>query len=361
MKKLICLCAGIMLCLTVKAQFYATNLPSVYGEYNCSYFSTNNLNVPDMLMLITNSGGLTPPGTGPTWDFSQAEQSQETILRTDIIAPTNGMDYSYFPDAVYSEQDTTETLTYTNQTAWRYYTITNEGRVYYGFYVPGTSADGLAVFDPPTVDIPATVTNGQTWSRSTAWNTTIYNPLGGEVAATFYFSDVATVDAQGTLILPNIGSFQALRVHEIHDYDLAAEGNSHYETETNQYYYWLVQQLGVAAQITVYGNIRVEGINVTPAFTNSVERMFYASYYTPLNYINIYNPGNVSIQLRSGDVALNWLPFTNSLNVVSTGYEVQASSSLPCTNWEVIGLTSNTNWLDASSPTQRFYRVVGFP
>jgi hypothetical protein len=359
MKKLICLCSGVVLCLTARAQFYATNLPSVFGSYNCSYFSTNNVDVPTMLTLTTNSGGLIPPGSGPTWDFSQSQQSYETILRTDIVAPSNGMDSASFPDATYSEQDTTETLTYTNQSAWRYYTITNEGRTYYGFYVPGTIADGLAVFDPPTVDIPATVTNGQSWSRSTGWNSLIYSG-GDEKPATFYFSDFATVDAQGTLILPDLGAFQALRVHETHDYNLVYRGGSVY-TETNQYYYWLVQQLGVAAQITIYGNIFEGGLTATPIFTNSVERMYYANYYTNQPPLPHDFTGNLFIHLQSGAIGLNWLPFTNSLNLVSTGYQVQASSSLPGTNWQVMGLTNGTNWSDTLSSTQRFYRVLGFP
>lgn len=359
MKKLLCLCSGIMLCPTIKADFYATNLPSLIGEYNCSYFSTNNLNVPAMLTLTTNSGGgLTPPGLGPIWDFSQPQQSQETILRTDIIAPSNGMDGGNFSDAAYAEQDTSEALTFTNQTGWRYYSITNQGRWYYGFYVPDTDADGLAVFEPPNVGIPAAVTNGQNWSRSTSWNSTVL----GVYAVYYEFSDTATVDAQGTLVLPNLGAFQALRVHEVHSYTGQMYGYP-YETETNQYYYWLVPDLGVAAQITIYGNVTIDGFDVEiPPFTNSVERMYYASYYTPPRITNNYVPGNLFIQSPNRGVSLDWLPFTNSINnLVSTDYQVQAISSLSSTNWQVLGLTTGTNWLDTLSPTQRFYRVVGFP
>ncbi len=359
MKKLLCLCCGMVFCLNVSADFYATNLPSQIGEYNCSYFSTNNVNVPAMLAFTTNAGGgLTPPGTGPTWDFSQLQQTQEAVLRTDIIAPSNGMDGRDFPDATYAEQYTAETVTSTNQTGWQYYSITYQGRLYYGLYTPNTMADGLAVFEPSNVDIPATVTNGQTWNRSTSWNTTIL----GYYEIYYEFSDTATVDGQGTLILPNLGSFQALRVHEIQNLTGLLSG-SPYEAETNQYYYWLVQNLGVTVQITVAGDINLDGETVPPLFTNSVERMYYANYYTnppspPHNFV----PVNLFIQSQNGAVALNWIPFTNSLDdSVCTSYQVQAIDSLPCTNWQVLGLTSNTNWLDTLTSTQRFYRVVGFP
>jgi hypothetical protein len=149
-------------------------------------------------------------------------------------------------------------------------------------------------------------------------------------------------------------------VHEVHSYTGSLDGWDTVEIVTNQYYYWLVPNLGVAVQITIYGNNLVDG--ETPSFTNSVERMFYASYYTnqppPRPYSGL---ANLFIHLQSGNLALNWLPFTNSLNLVSTGYQVQASSSLPCTNWQVMGLTSGTNWSDTMNSTQRFYRVLGFP
>lgn len=361
MKKLLSVCSVILFGLSVPAagfHFSATNLPSLAGEYNCSYFSTNNLNVPAMLTITTNvPGGMTPPSTGPIWDFSALQQTGETVLRTDIIAPANGMDGGSFPDAAYAEQDSTVLALSTNQTAWRYYGITNQGRLYYGSYVPNTSADGLAAFDPPTLDIPATVTNGQTWTRTTAWNSTI----SGYFGISYTFSDTSTVDAQGTLVLPDLGTFTALRVHEVHGYTGVEFGFWTVEVVTNQYYYWLVPGLGVAVQIAMYGNNTVDG--ETPPFTNSVERMYFASYFNSTNTTPSTNyPGNLHVKLQGGAAVLNWSTFTNlTTSQVSTGYQVQASGSLTGANWHLLGLTSSTNWSDALSPTQRFYRVLGLP
>lgn len=358
MKKLICLCFGLLPGLSVNAQFYATNLPSVYGEYNLSYFSTNNVNVPAMLTLTTNSGP-TLPGEEPSWDFSEKAQSQETVWRTDIISPSNGMDSGNFPAATYAEQYTVESLASTNLNGWAYYSINNQGRWYYGMYVPGTEADGLALFEPSNVDIPCMVTNGQTWSRSTSWNSTI----DGFYPMLYEFSDTATVDAQGTLILPKFPSLQAWQVHEVHVYNGLLDGEEPpFEVETNQYYYWLVPGLGVAAQITIYGEVFVEGIAEAPTYTNSVQRMYYASYYIAPAGTSNSVPQDLFIHLQNGSVALNWLPFTDSANnLVSTGYQVQAVGSLSGTNWQILGLTSDTNWSDSLSSTQRYYRVIGFP
>jgi hypothetical protein len=361
MKKLFSICSTILFVVSIHASvtnvfhFSAINLPSQIGEYNCSYYSTNNLNVAAMLTLVTNNTGPTPPPEEPTWDFSQLQQSGETVLRTDIISPTNGVDGSFFLASTYSEQDTAISLIYTNQIAWRYYSITNQGRLYYGSYVPSTDADGLAQFDPPTPDIPATVTNGQSWTRSTSWNTTVYT-IFGDYGIYYTFSETSSVDAFGTLILPNIGGMPAWRVHEVHAYAGYLDGYDLDEIVTNQYYYWLVPGLGVAAQITMYGNNVL--YPTTMPFTNSVERMYYASYYTPIPPSNpVPATGNLHVRLQSGSAVLNWSPFTNN----ATSYLVEANGSLNSTNWLLLGLTSSTNWSDTLIPTQRFYRVVGFP
>ncbi|HEX9045514.1 MAG TPA: hypothetical protein VF988_00690 [Verrucomicrobiae bacterium] len=316
-----------------------------------------------MLTLVTNGGGIVPPSIGPTWDFSQVQQTNEVLLRTDIIAPASGGNSSSFPDAQYAEQDSTEmpsttagTAAITNQVGWRYYGMGTAGRTFYGLYAPDTASDGTAVFNPPIVDIPAAVTNGQSWSLATSWNTVIQSIY----PVTYQLSVTATVDAQGTMILPNLNSMQALRVHETHGY-LAYLWGSLVENVTNEYYYWLVPGIGVVAQIGIYGNDVVGG--GTPSCTNSVQRMFNASYYSapsPSPYVS--GPVNLRAQMSAGAVALDWDRFTNPVShLASTGYVVQACSSLHDTNWYSLGLTSTTNWTDATGATQRFYRVVGYP
>ena len=330
--------------------YSATNMPRQIGTYFCSYYTTNNANVASMLLVTTNSLGMVPTAGGATWDFSQWLQTNATVLRTDFVDPANATDGGDFPDATYAEQDSEVTLTDTNLAGWRFYSVTNAGRYYYGLYTPSTDADGLAVFDPPTVDIPATVTNGQHWERSTAWESTV-----DEIFPVYYeFSDQATVDAFGTVVLPNLGAYTTWRVHEVHSYTGLLYGTYTYEIVTNQYYYWLVPGLGVAVEITLYGNNAV--YPGTLPFTNSVRQMCLASYVAAPATV-FYNPTNsdLRVQIQGGSVVLNW-NLTNS-----TSYQVQAKGNLSGTNWQVLGLTSQTNWTDALSTTQRYYRVVGLP
>jgi len=156
MKKLLALVAGLLLgwsataSVTNRFAFYASTLPSQDGDYNCSYFSTNNLDVAAMLVLTTNSsGGIVPPMTGQFWDFSQLQQTNEIIVRADIVNPADGTDSGDFPDATYAEQDSQVILGQANLVGWTYYSMTDAGRVNYGLFEPGTDADGLVQYDPP--------------------------------------------------------------------------------------------------------------------------------------------------------------------------------------------------------------------
>ncbi len=342
------LCLGVLYCASVSAQpvFSRSSLPSQVSNYVRAYYSTNNPNVASLLTLTNISGLPLPPGaTNAVWDFSQAEHPYETVLRTDIVpVDDGGYDSGQFPNAAYAERDTLEPA---SQIAWRYYGSTNAGRLYYGFYdPPNQNADSLVVFDQPTADIPATVQYGQTWNRSVTWHGLV---LGDPIY--YYFSASATVDAYGTLNLPGLGSIPALRIHETHAYE-ADWQSSPVDIHTNQYYYWLVPGLGVAAQIFEFGDNVLYPLGLPN--TNTIERVFYANYYppppppAPTNWVRLH--------LQAGLARLDWLHVSNA-----SAYRVDYAASLVSTNWQTLSLTTNTNYSDVLTTTQRFYRVVPQP
>ncbi len=337
--------------------FTTNSLPCQFGEYNRSYYSTN-VNVTGMLALATN-GGPPPPGgctnVAQNWNFSNAQQPYETVLRTDIIAPEDGANSGQFPDATYAEQDTLEP---TNQIGWLYYGFTdsgtNSGRLCYGLDAPeDVPVTEWAVFVPPTVDIPSTVQFGQTWSGSLDW-LSIYFEI---IAVSNYYSYSASVDAFGTLVLPEIGAVPALRVHEIESYTVSVVSDPPLllDINTNQYYYWLVPGIGVAAQVLLLGNNVLYPTDLP--YTNTVQRMYYASYFT-----NSANSGSTSppfltdlyIQEQSGSVVLNWT-LSNAVN-----FRIDYRGPL-AKNWQTLGYTTSTSWTDTITAAQRFYRVVGIP
>jgi len=123
---------------------------------------------------------------------------------------------------------------------------------------------------------------------------------------------------------------------------------------TNEYYYWLVPGLGVAAQLLVLGD-NVLSPGGLP-YTNSFSRMYFANYFNNSPTQVVPMSTNLGLQILGSSILLNWQPFTNS-----THYRVDYVESLPSTNWEPLGYTSGNSWTDLISSAQRFYRVVGSP
>lgn len=343
-------------------QFTTNDLPCQIGQYNCSYFSSN-VDVCQYLTLVTNGAPPSPSGGGETtvpqsWDFSEGQQPYESTLRTDIISPTAGDNGSDFPSASYAEQDTVEP---SSVIGWRYYGFgdecTNQGRIYYGFDEPVPSASPEGVFVPPNIDIPATAQLGQTWTRSLYWLTLYYDVI----IVSNYFAANATVDAAGSMSLPGIGKVQALRVHEVHSYTISEVSDPPIllDMHTNDYYYWLVPGVGVAVQVTLYGNNVVYPADMP--YTNTVQRMCFASYFTNSTVSGSTNTTppistNLQISVQGTSVVLNWNTFTNS-----TTFEVDFTKSLSPTSWQPLGTTTGNAWTDSMSYAQGFYRVVGTP
>lgn len=348
-------------CISWGQPIFSTNsLPCQFGQYNCCYFCSN-INVSGLLTLTTNIT-LGPPGSGPftniaqTWDLSAAEQPGDSILRTDIVPVTNGGYYSYFPSASYAEQDTFEP---SNVLGWQYYGFgsvgSNTGRIYYGLDEPVEGASPEAVFTPSVIDIPATVQFNQTWSNSTYW-LTLYFEI---IVVSNNLSYTATVDAYGTLYLPQIGSVPALRVHQVNSYALSelTDPPTLIDLNTNDYYYWLVPGLGVAAQVEVIGNNALYPTSLP--YTNTLQRMYFANYFTNSVSTNTTGSGtnssNLQAQLQGGLFVLNWITMTNCTN-----YRVDFTGSL-ASSWSALGFTSNTSWTDSMGYSSGFYRVVGNP
>jgi hypothetical protein len=319
--------------------FSAADLPSHAGQYSRAYFSTN----ADLSALLGQPGG------PRRWDFSQPRQPNESIRRTDIVTTDDGGQGASFPDAVYAERDTDEPA---SQIAWRYYTITNAGRLYYGFYDPvDDPVTPLVVFDHPTLDVPASVQYGQTWNRSVAW-TNIFM----ELPIAYHFAAGAKVDAYGTLALPDLGEVPALRVTETHNWDYSEYivdlGWLPIDSHTDLYYYWLCPEIGMPVQILSFGNNVLYPIPLP--HTNEVLRVFAASYFTnqpPFNPVS-----KLSIRLNNGLGILAWRQATNA-----SSYRVESSGGLPLTNWQLLGLPATNSWSDPLTSTQRFYRVLYTP
>ena len=311
-----------------------TNLPAQTGDYYRAYHSTNQ----DLSALIGTAGG------PQEWDLSQAQQPDETIRRVDIVPPTDGGLGTQFPEAAHSERETDESSTVI---ARRYYSITNEGRLYYGFYNPiDDPARSTVVFINPTLEWPANVQYGQTWNRNVKWTDTI---VGFPILLDFN-ADVQ-VDGYGTLLLPSIGSVAALRIKAVHITDTYFQGDPvPFVSQTNIVYYWLAEQLGIGAEIVTFMGHPL----LPPAHTNVLLRVFETS--RPLNLATPFPVAGLQITVRDGSAVLGWEVATNA-----SSYRVESVGTLGETNlWQLTSALTN-GWTELLTTTQRFYRVFGIP
>jgi len=319
----LCLCLTLLGALSTQAQitFTAAQLPTAIGNYIEEYVSTN-----------ANPSTIIGPTGGPqVWDFSQAQQPEEIVRRVDIVPPADGGQQASFPNAAYAERYIDEP---NDILEWDYYSLTNSiGRYYFGSYAPDA---GASVFSPPAIDIPTMVGYGTNWSYTV--NTTLET-------ITEQDSVSATVDAFGTVILPQLGSFPALRVNQL---TTTKEfiGNTLFNTFYIREYYWLVPGFDKAVHI-------VSQVSSTPPpanFTSAYEiRRVFAVYSVSL----IPSPvGSLRISLQKDSAILDWLAASNA-----SAYQVQAVGDLTLTNWQILASPASNSWSEPVTTTQRFYRV----
>jgi hypothetical protein len=317
--------------------FPASDLPHNIGESYEEYVGTN---APGLGLLVGTTNG------PQTWDFSQPQQPYDDPTIVEVITPDDPSD---FPNATYEEQGTDQV---TGQQSLYYYQLDpSQGRIYYGFgIVPlGFPVTTTIVFSNQTVDVPASISFNQNWSRTVDYNFLDYNSFEYYEV---HFIDQSAVDAYGNIKLPELGSLPALRVHEVHteiisEYDFNTGAWNYFGSLTNLNYFWLVPGLGVAAQITFYGPDPTGPI----LFTNSFYRVYASSQFPPLY------PVSELKAYQSGDaINLTWQLQSNA-----AAYQVQFVPAARSTNWLVLASPATNFYAEPLTSTQRFYRVFWEP
>ena len=155
----------------------------------------------------------------------------------------------------------------------------------------------------------------------------------------------ATADAFGTVILPKLGSFQALRVNQLTT-TLAFYNGQYLYTIYMREYYWLVPGFDKAVHIVS----QADYAPIPAIFTSAHEiRRVFATYAVS----NTPRPvAGLRIKLQQGQATLNWPAATNA-----SAYQVQAMGGLAQTNWQVLASPATNSWSESTTTTLRFYRV----
>jgi hypothetical protein len=306
--------------------FTVTSLPHQIGEYYCGYYSTN----------ISPNSLIGQIGGPQEWDFSLSKQIFEAPHRFDLVAVDNSGYGFDFPKATYSERETDESVG--EIIVWSNYSLdSGTGRSYYGFVVPTLFSN--VAFSNATVDIPPSVQFGQTWSRSVDYD---YFDLNDFAFHSVHFSNESSVDAYGSTKLTAIGFRPALRVREVHledDYDLFT--GDYLYSMTNIYYYWLVENVGITAEVTLFS----QNPQLSPLpFTNACLRTFATSLLTPVD--------GLKAQVFGANLRLTW-----AVRDGANSYQVEYSSDVSADNWNILTSSSTNTCHDTITSAQRFYRV----
>jgi hypothetical protein len=309
-----CISVLLLSCAGGKAQitFNASDMLNLIGG-----------NVQEYIIINANPSGIIGPTGGPqVWNFSERGNYTRNVT---IVSPTDGNHQASFPDASYAEYFMDGVSMFDGELDY-YSIVTNVGQLYYGSYNPNS---GVSTWSPPMTNVLAVVHYGSSWTN----NTSSDNLAPYELIDTI----TSTVDAYGTIVLPQIGSFQALRVNQLTE-ETELVGSTPVGSYYFRTYFWLVPGIGKAVEI-----VSTDASEAPPAnFTSAAE-------------IRIVFPQtikNLKIQLQGGSAKLTW-PVT----ITQLGYQVQMISDLSLTNWQVLALPASNSWLDPLTTTQRFYRV----
>lgn len=322
-------------CLEANAQivFSTDDLPSQFGWHSRAYVTTSDVDV---------STRIGQPGGPQRWDFWQPLAAGEIVKRLDIMPITNSWHGTNFPQATYAERLTTEA---DGAQSWSYYRIvSDQGRAYYGFYDSvGNPVKPLKAFQAATIDLPHPILFGQTWSRIVDFEDIIDTGLF-QLQVAVHFVAQAQMDAYGTLVLPRIGEVPALRVNELHTYELTDLSlGLPLGTQYIRNYYWLVRGIGKAVDLISEVQTSTPPVQLSTAKT--VLRVFEFSSRSATD---------LHIHLKAGCAILDWQLQTNT-----SGYRVEMLPNLALTNWQVVAEPTNNSWADVLMPAepQRFFRV----
>ena len=290
------LCAIVVLFLApVHAQvsLLSGDLPSRLGEWRRAYLDTSGIALGD---LLGRAGG------PQRWDFSYPRRQAEGLQRVEIVPASDGSCSEKSQGATFAERTTRES---DGCASWEYFSLRDGvGRVYHGLCDPCSNPAMRGItFNEPTVELPE-CTYGSAWERTVQWDDVVDSGFGAvEVSVSFVAR--ARVDAYGTLVLPNLGEVQALRVNETNVYTTLLKdfglplGDQYFHNV-----YWLVPGIGRAVHVVSQASgSEPPSLSDPPA---RVVRIFEASAQNPPPKASIEPVTNLVVQAVGGKVLLSW-------------------------------------------------------
>lgn len=185
--------------------------------------------------------GLTGNIGGP-YVFNFSEGLETNVLTFNFVEVSDGNHGANFPLA-----DIAERKTDGSDTAWMYLKFEEGiGRTNFGFYdEEGVPESPSVPFIPAITDFPDNITYQTFFSGGTTFEVTMES-----IEINIEYSFTGFADAYGTIILPgNLGTYDCIQVNYEEEYIYNWLGTP-IQTSWLRSYYYLVEEIGIAAIIT---------------------------------------------------------------------------------------------------------------
>lgn len=351
---------------TVWAQVTITSR-DMFNEVGLYYRAYAHDTGPNPLAPRLYSAGNRIGSAGPDrfWDF--LEGPTEVIQRYDYLHPADVPEAAAYPQAGVVEQKTIEGG---GDTEWLMFSqVPGAGRRVYGAVtqVPLLGRQPL-VFSPPPVDFPDTIGYQDTWNNDFSFEAAEvlgFDPEDPTVGFTFrirqHYSQKFTVDAWGTMLLPNLGLVPVLRVNgeqtvmsEYYD-DFIGNSWEHVSTDHARVYYWLSPDRGIVAQLqsVTFGSTAPNNFDRALGFI----RMFETNKRAGVGPAEPEPVSSLRVTVSNNLVLLQWGKSANT-----SRYRVEYSTGgFGPDDWHPVAAETQNDYLFdpvGFSGSARFYRVL---
>ena len=312
-------------------------------------FVVNRSNLTNAAQWIGGTGG------PQVWDFRNVPGDAENryfYRSVDDGTPEKAA----FPDAEIMERLSRD-LAPANDAAYIRF-LPGEGKETVGVSTQERGAQSDSLFATPLLEYPVVVNHGDKWDDDTTYPITL-SVLTAFVEATVRIDQKAEVDGWGTVILPEIGAVEALRVNVAsqHTTDaIVAEQIVPISDQHFRSYIWLAPGYGtIATLLSSPGTVEVPDSFTT---TVSFERLTRATgFHTLPDQPTPMGNGTLTIRKMPGKSILSWA-FPNA--PPGATYSVEQSMTLGSAGnpWSELARTEELSLEVPFGVEENYFRVL---
>ena len=240
-------------------------------------------------------GTLGVAGEENVWDFTEFSAGEEFQHEFASLSDLEPEQTQHFPNATFAEALTDRAG---NLELVVFYDRDEERQQFHGGWfgtrLPEGQVNRCVINNPPLVERRYPYTVGDSWEAQTTFEATVESLLG-QVTAVSTQSSSFEIDAWGTVILPELGEIQCLRIH--HSQTTIIEIGGIFpltDTVRSRSYYWASKEYGEVARIIGPQNSELLGDPEAPPlnFGKAISYQFMIGNSRMNNDRNVFRRGD---------------------------------------------------------------------